>query len=64
MEENIKKNTIKKKNTICMYENESLSVDLKLTQHCKSLYLKKKLKSRILILKIYLRKITNNNHQQ
>ena len=47
-----------------MYENESLSVDLKLTQHCKSLYLKKKLKSRILILKIYLRKITNNNHQQ
>lgn len=41
MEENIKKNTIKKKNTICMYENESLSVDLKLTQHCKSLYFNK-----------------------
>ena len=39
-------------------------VDLKLTQHCKSLYLNKKLKSRIPILKIYLRKITTNNHQQ
>ena len=38
--------------------------DLKLTQHCKSLHLKKKLKSRIPILKIYLRKMANNNHQQ